>query len=88
MNFLAHLLLAGDDTGLRLGAMLGDFVHGNPVNSNLPAATRKGVLLHRFIDQYFDSLPEVAQLREQFPAKFRRYEIGRASCRERVYVLV
>ena len=25
MNFLAHLVLAGDDDGLRLGAMLGDF---------------------------------------------------------------
>jgi acyl carrier protein phosphodiesterase len=28
MNFLAHLLHAGDDEGLRLGAMLGDFVRG------------------------------------------------------------
>ncbi|MGH8035023.1 MAG: ACP phosphodiesterase [Lysobacterales bacterium] len=73
MNFLAHLLLAGDDDGLRLGAMLGDFIHGNPDNSNLSAATRKGVQLHRFIDQYIDSLPEVVQLRQQFPVRFRRY---------------
>lgn len=73
MNFLAHLFLAGDDDGLLIGAMLGDFIHGNPENSNLPAATRRGVLLHRFIDQYIDSLPEVIQLREQFPAAFRRY---------------
>jgi len=73
MNFLAHLLLAGDDDGLLLGAMLGDFIHGNPENSNLPAATRRGVLLHRFIDQYIDSLQEVIQLREQFPPAFRRY---------------
>lgn len=73
MNFLAHLLLAGDDDGLRLGAMLGDFIRGNPQNSNLPAAVCKGVLLHRFIDQYVDSLHSWARLREQFPATFRRY---------------
>lgn len=73
MNFLAHLLLAGDDDGLRLGAMLGDFVHGNPDNSDWPHAIRRGILLHRFIDQYFDSLPDIVQLREQFPPRFRRY---------------
>lgn len=73
MNFLAHLLLAGDDDGLRLGAMLGDFVHGNPENSDWPVAIRKGILLHRFIDQTIDSLPEVVQLRESFPRRFRRY---------------
>jgi len=73
MNFLAHLLLAGDDEGLRLGAMLGDFVRGNPRNLNLPAETHKGILLHRFIDQHIDSLPEASHLREQFLPPFRRY---------------
>jgi len=73
MNFLAHLLLAGDDEGLRLGAMLGDFVRGNPRDLNLSAETHKGILLHRFIDQHIDSLPEVAHLRAQFSPPFRRY---------------
>ncbi|HLF30468.1 MAG TPA: ACP phosphodiesterase [Xanthomonadales bacterium] len=73
MNFLAHLLLAGDDDGLRLGAMLGDFIRGNPQNSNLPAMARQGILLHRYIDQHIDSLPDWTRLREQFPATFRRY---------------
>ena len=73
MNFLAHLLLAGDDEGLRLGAMLGDFVRGNPRSLNLSAETHKGILLHRFIDQHIDSLPEASQLREQFLPPFRRY---------------
>jgi acyl carrier protein phosphodiesterase len=73
MNFLAHLLLAGDDEGLRLGAMLGDFVRGNPRSLNLSAETHKGVLLHRFIDHRIDSLPEVTHLRTQFLPPFRRY---------------
>lgn len=73
MNFLAHLLLAGDDDGLRLGAMLGDFVRGNPQGLNLSIEVHKGILLHRFIDQYIDSLPDVARLREQFQPPFRRY---------------
>jgi acyl carrier protein phosphodiesterase len=73
MNFLAHLLLAGDDEGLRLGAMLGDFVRGNPRSLNLSAETHKGILLHRFIDHRVDSLPEVTHLRTQFRPPFRRY---------------
>jgi acyl carrier protein phosphodiesterase len=73
MNFLAHLFLAGDDDGLRLGAMLGDFVRGRIENSTLPSEARRGVLLHRHIDQYIDSLDQVAHLREQFDSPFRRY---------------
>jgi len=73
MNFLAHLLLAGDDEGLRLGAMLGDFVRGDLDNAAIPDAVRKGILLHRHIDQYIDSLDEVALLRQRFESPFRRY---------------
>lgn len=73
MNFLAHLWLAGDDDDLRLGAMLGDFLRGTPGALDLPPGLRRGILLHRFIDQYVDSLPELAHLRQSFPDPFRRY---------------
>ncbi len=73
MNFLAHLWLAGDDDGLRLGAMLGDFVRGGMDDSNLPSAVQRGIQLHRFIDQYMDGLPELAELRQRFQPPFRRY---------------
>jgi acyl carrier protein phosphodiesterase len=73
MNFLAHLLLAGNDEGLQLGAMLGDFIRGNPDGLEFSAPIRKGILLHRFIDQNVDSLPEVVLLREHFEPPFRRY---------------
>ena len=73
MNFLAHLLLAGDDEGLRLGAMLGDFVRGKAVLETFPEDVRRGIELHRHIDQFTDSSPDIANLRKYFPAPFRRY---------------
>jgi len=73
VNFLAHLFLAGDDEGLRLGAMLADFVRGNLDNARIPLAARRGILLHRYTDQFIDALPEMAHLRERFKPPFRRY---------------
>jgi acyl carrier protein phosphodiesterase len=73
MNFLAHLWLADGDDGLRLGAMLGDFVRGSMDGSQLPPEVQKGIQLHRFIDQFMDGLPEMAELRQKFAAPFRRY---------------
>jgi acyl carrier protein phosphodiesterase len=73
MNFLAHLVLAGDDDGLRLGAVLGDFVRGRRALDTYPGDVRLGIELHRHTDQFFDSLPDVANLRKYFPATFRRY---------------
>ena len=48
MNFLAHLLLAGDDEGLRLGAMLGDFVRGREALNRYDEATRLGIRLPQY----------------------------------------
>ena len=73
MNFLAHLVLAGDDDGLRLGAMLGDFVRGRRALVDYPDDVRLGIELHRHTDQFFDLLPETVKLRRSFPALFRRY---------------
>jgi acyl carrier protein phosphodiesterase len=73
MNFLAHLYLAGDSEGLRLGAMLGDFIRGRQAMAAFPPEVRTGIELHRHIDQFVDSLPDVANLRKRFPKPFRRY---------------
>lgn len=73
MNFLAHLVLAGDDEALRLGALLGDFVRGRAALAAFAPAVRHGILLHRHIDAYTDGLPEIAALREWFSSPFRRY---------------
>ncbi len=73
MNFLAHLLLAGDDEGLRLGAMLGDFVSGREALGKYDAAIQKGIILHRHIDAHTDAMQGVAELRSLFQPPFRRY---------------
>lgn len=73
MNFLAHLVLAGDDEALRVGAMLGDFVRGKKALNAFPGPVRTGIELHRHIDTYTDGLPEIVALRAWFPRTFRRY---------------
>jgi acyl carrier protein phosphodiesterase len=73
MNFLAHLVLAGNDESLRLGAMLGDFVRGRHVLARFDAGVQRGILLHRHIDAYTDSLHGVTELRSWFVPPFRRY---------------
>ncbi len=73
MNFLAHLVLAGNDESLRLGAMLGDFVRGSAPLRGYPSKVRDGIMLHRHIDARTDSLGEIASLRSWFAPPFRRY---------------
>ncbi len=72
MNVLAHALLAGGDAALRLGGVMGDFVHGTP-DPSIPARVRDGIHLHRAIDSFTDSHEEVRAARERMPAPFRRY---------------
>ena len=49
MNYLVHLYLAGADSGLQLGSMMGDFVKG-PIPVDYPDKIRIGLQLHRKID--------------------------------------
>nr|WP_225561521.1 ACP phosphodiesterase [Rhodanobacter sp. DHB23] len=69
---MAHLLLAGDDEALRLGGLLGDFVHGVP-DPALPPRVALGIRLHRAIDSHTDRHPEVAAARARFAPPYRRY---------------
>lgn len=73
MNFLAHLVLAGDDEELRLGALLGDFIRGSRTLDRFDPGVARGIRLHRHIDAFTDSLAEAARLRARFPGEFRRY---------------
>jgi len=72
VNHLAHVLLAGADTEVVLGSLLGDFWRGAP-DPRWPAAVRDGVVLHRRIDVYTDSHPDVAEARALFAPPWRRY---------------
>jgi len=73
MNFLAHLQLAGDDDGLRLGALLGDFTKGRRALKKYPGPVQKGIELHRFIDSKTDEQEAVVALRRHIRKPFRRY---------------
>lgn len=72
MNHLAHALLAGDDDALRLGGMLGDFVRGAP-EAEWPADVAAGIRLHRAIDAYTDSHPQVLAAKARLAPPYRRY---------------
>ena len=72
MNHLAHALLAGDDDALRLGGMLGDFVRGAP-EAAWPADVATGIRLHRAIDAFTDSHPQVLAAKARLAPPYRRY---------------
>lgn len=77
MNHLAHLVLAGPDEGLRLGAVLGDHVKGRLLPERWPAEWpldwRRGIELHRFIDSRCDRHPAVQSLLGELESPWRRY---------------
>ena len=72
LNHLAHALLAGTDSDMLLGGMLGDFWRGAPDPSWRVGVTR-GVILHRKIDVYTDRHEAVVAARNRFEAPYRRY---------------
>ena len=72
MNFLAHLLLSGDDKSIRLGNFSGDFVRGNNF-SDLPEPVIQGITLHREIDRFTDSHSIVQQSKERLRPRYRHY---------------
>ena len=73
MNYIAHFHLTGDDEGMIIDALLGDFIKG-PLSSsaisalNLSTGIRRGIYLHRCIDSHVDQLPELSQLGRMLPA--------------------
>ncbi|MDN5863131.1 MAG: ACP phosphodiesterase, partial [Salinisphaera sp.] len=72
MNYLAHLYLAQRTGTSAAGALLGDFVRGR-LAGGLPADVETGIRLHRRVDTYTDSHPEVVAARRSFDPPLRRY---------------
>lgn len=58
MNYLGHLYLSGNDTGLMQANLYGDFVKGTGL-SHLPETIQRGIRLHRSIDHFIDNHPVV-----------------------------
>jgi acyl carrier protein phosphodiesterase len=72
MNYLAHFHLAGNDSGLVVGALLGDYVKG-PLDRQYSDEVLNGIRLHRRIDRFSDTHPVQQTVNAILPAGFRRY---------------
>lgn len=55
MNILAHLILSGNDAGVRFGNFIGDGVKGRDY-SHWEPSVQLGIKLHREIDNYSETL--------------------------------
>ncbi len=71
MNFLAHAHLARFTDSSVVGNLLGDFTRGLDVQT-LPPEWQLGIRLHRKIDLFTDSHPEILALRSEL-GELRRY---------------
>lgn len=72
MNYLAHIFLSGNNAELQIGNFIGDFVKGSRMN-NYPQNIRKGIILHRKIDEFTDAHPVVRDTVELIKPEFGRY---------------
>lgn len=65
MNYLAHIYLSGENDDVMLGNFMADAVKGSTYKS-YPEAVQKGILLHRFIDDFTDTHPVVHETKKLF----------------------
>ncbi|MBK6397509.1 MAG: DUF479 domain-containing protein [Bacteroidetes bacterium] len=72
MNFLAHIFLSGNDEQLMIGNFIADYVKGNKKDL-FPDQIRKGIELHRAIDDYTDHHPVTEDSKARLRPKYRKY---------------
>ena len=65
MNYLAHLLLSGNDEDVIFGNFIGDAIKGKR-HKDYSCSIQKGILLHRQIDTFTDSHPIYLQSKRRF----------------------
>ena len=72
MKFLAHIHLSGNNEKIIVGNFIGDFIKGKQIEE-LDKDVRKGVELHRAIDQFTDSHEIVVERKKRLRAEFGHY---------------
>lgn len=72
MNFLAHIYLSGEDPLITVGNFIGDFVKGKAMDA-YPEQIRKGILLHRRIDEFTDNHEIVLKSKIRLRPRYRHY---------------
>ncbi|MDR2938196.1 MAG: ACP phosphodiesterase [Prevotellaceae bacterium] len=72
MNYLAHILLSGNNAQRQVGGFIADFVKGNRFE-HFPEHIRQGIVLHRRVDAFTDEHPLVREARALLRPYFGRY---------------
>lgn len=72
MNYLAHLYLSGDNEGLLIGNFIADAVKGKALN-DYNDEIRRGIVLHRAIDEFTDSHPLHRASRTKLHPRYGHY---------------
>jgi acyl carrier protein phosphodiesterase len=72
MNFLAHAYLSFGEKEILVGNMISDFVKGKVQYDFIPGI-RRGIVLHRKIDDYTDTNGAVKKAKEIFRPFYRLY---------------
>lgn len=72
MNFLAHIYLSGDNEEIMIGNFIADFVKGRK-KDNYPDKIRRGIELHRMIDDFTDHHEVTAKSKDRLRKKYGKY---------------
>ncbi len=72
MNYLAHIFLSGENSDIRVGNFIGDYVKGNQY-LKYSEDMQKGILLHRRIDKFTDTHDLVKESMQIFRPKYKKY---------------
>ena len=73
MNYLGHAVLSFGDPEVLVGNLFGDHVKGRLALDAYPAGIRKGIELHRHIDEMVDKHPAIARAKLVFREDYRLY---------------
>ncbi len=73
VNWLAHFVLSPDDDRVRLGNWLPDVLSRPELATVTDPMVRRGIELHRRIDETTDRHPAVLAARDRLPAGLRRF---------------
>ena len=72
MNYLAHAYLSGEDEEILIGNFIADAVKGKAVN-DYSDNIRRGIILHRFIDEFTDNHPMHKASRSKLHKRYSHY---------------
>jgi len=73
MNYLGHAFLSFGDGGIVTGNLIGDHVKGKLALEKYPEEIRKGIVLHRKIDEFSDHHPATLRAKLLFREDYGLY---------------